>query len=413
MIPHYAIVYNKPKVQVDDGLQQFDRFKVINYQHKISAFGGFDTAQFQLAIPIKQADGVFESYLGNEVRVFVDNPQVAIFEGYINRISIDTGVIAASVSLDSVYNRVAVSYSDDTGSERAKLTSEVVDTNSRAVYGTKMGVFEAGEKYSDGASYAEDLRDRKLEQHAFPQTTYAQSTGSPGITIQLNGFYHTWSWDAFKITGAPTSGPPRGYIRRLLADDLTPLFTGYNSSRFSGNGTGVFFRDDYDSGTDNLLLFTASDPGTTMDYNRELGRSHQETIQEIVELGGPSQVRNVAGITPTYGNGFRYGYYQTANTAVEYEVDAYSRGQIYNNTGGLVMPWEVRPNRSIRIQNLFTGLSEDYAVAYIDNITYDAEAQTVKWASDDDTSLQGVFQLGQSIKTTTSRFGATRRLSKG
>jgi hypothetical protein len=66
----------------------------------------------------------------------------------------------------------------------------------------------------------------------------------------------------------------------------------------------------------------------------------------------------------------------------------------------------------VRVADILTGWSgigDDPATFYIENVEYDAENQSVTFASTDNIALEGVFNLNNYFKTRGRRFGATIR----
>ncbi|NJL54398.1 hypothetical protein HC928_03815 [bacterium] len=419
MDAHWVQVYNKPKQQAFDpfskgvlvGRRYVTQWQALGYRHKISAFGGFDSAQFRIAIERTGAEAVLLEYLGNEVAVIVDNPVRPIFEGYINAVTIDTGTVKIINSLDRVFNRVTVMYSDDTGTERTKTTGGATNADSIAVYGSKMAVFEVGEGYSNGSNLATRTRDARLALQSWPKPiTSFDSSGSFNVTIDVKGFYHTWEWDAFPITGGSTISVG-AYAKRLTTHEVaspspSPL-PGWNSSRHTGNGNGVFYNDqDLGEWTPNTAW--------TLDLERRTGESNLASLQRAVDSGQGAVAphREVIGIGRYIERlGYRRMFYRPANTDIRYMIDAYGDGRVMDLYGYEVPPWEVQPDASVVYTNLLTGITSTSAptVSYITNVEYDAESGRVKLASEDDASLYAQMQINQAVKSTSSAFGADYR----
>lgn len=388
LIPHRLHVYQKPAI--GDTFQK--AYTTLNYSHKISANGWFDSARCSLAVDRNEAENIFRNYLGNRVAIYVDNPVEPIWEGFINRVNLNTGSVQLSASLDKMTNRVLVQWSTGQGRAPAQ-TAEQTDADSIATYGSKMVHIDLGELYTTNTGLPTAVRDAIIAQRPTPPVsaigTGGQSTGL--VEIEMLGFYHTLKWDTFDVVTADATDIPR-----KLLTDTSPSYT-YNS--------GVFYDDTNTSRVDATTSFTA--PGT-----RRAGESTWDMAVKMVEAS-PSGSRYVTGISPTSPNtGERIAYFEAARETVDYAVDAYGDGRLTNLGGLPVNPWDVRPNRSVLLRNILLGEAETFAtgkIAWIKAINYDAESQTVSWETDDDTSLPGVFALNTQEKATNVPLSADRR----
>ncbi len=141
---HQLLIYKKP-AQAISGTRLApvfnDRllatYQAHNYKHQILAMGGDDAASCELDVPQSEAFDIFGSYLGNRIQVLVNNPSSPIFEGYINRINLEIQGYKFSVSLDTLGNRVMLSYFNTTSLPNNKVTTEVINQSSIDVWGRK------------------------------------------------------------------------------------------------------------------------------------------------------------------------------------------------------------------------------------------------------------------------------------
>lgn len=391
-IPHYLHVYEKPaRVAGGTADTQHRRLLALNYRHKISAMGGFDTASCDVGVDRAEAETIFGSFVGNRVAVYADNPIVPIWEGFINRVVIQAGGIEISRSLDAMANRVVAQFTD--GTLDLEQTAEATDTTSIAIYGSKMKTLDLGEMYTDATAAAEALRDARSAQLAYPViSTVGGGSGGYQVSIEMLGFYHTLTWDTFAVVDTTTvTNAPAEILLDGTGDDYS-----YNY--------GIFYDE-----TDTSRITSTTFP---INNSRQLGESSWDLLLRIAEMGDDS-TRRVVGIAETSPNsGSRAAFYEDANTDIEYTTYAYSDGRIYNLYGQEVNPWDVRPNRGIRINNLLIGkpdASGDGKTAYLTSIDYDAESGQVSWVTDDNVTLEGVMGLTIESRATNERFGAERR----
>lgn len=409
--PHFLHVYNRPKDQVTEGLIFQKRFQTYGYSHRIMAKGGFDTASCQVAVDKIEAEKIFTDYIGCHVRTYIDDPFIPAWEGYISRVTIETGGISATRSLDNMANVVDVVYSTTGASPQTVQTGIAFDAFSGALYGFKTQCFDIGAQYSAGAAMAAVYRDGKLAKLRFPPTS--ASTGgseSLNVTIEMKGFYHTWDWDTFGNTD--TTSLNAGQVVFLFILDNTPTNplsqTGYNASRWTanGNGNGVFYRD-------NDFSLWVNNTSFNLTTEKRNGETHWNKVLGIVEAGDGVDDW-VIGITPTDPNlGYRRAYYREANTDVEYKTNAYIDRRFYSPYGTYIPSWRILPDRAVIIEDIVAVWIEtlnDPRLAYIESVEYDAESGQVTWQSKDDVSLVGVFQVDRAGRSTGGqRFGAPQR----
>lgn len=364
-------------------------YQAFNYRHTILANGWFDRAQ--CALNVDQSDGsrIFQYFLGKRVAAYADNPLVPIWEGYISRVNLSAGNVSLSRSLDEMFNAVFVQYNVGDGAAPDQ-TAKASNTDSIGVYGEKQTTWEMGETYTTDTTLPTAIRDAALEALKNPVVSTLAGQGSFGLTLELKGFYHTLGWDVAPLTASSDS---INVVRDVLTD---------NGSSYSQN-YGTF----YDH-TDTTRITT----NPTMNGSRELGESSWDVVMRAVEAGDGSGARRVAGITPTNPNtGERIAYYEDANENVEYVIDAYGFNVIRSVQGNIIDPQWIRPNRKIRIANIGLGDADDVKTAYISQVDYDANANTVTWQTDDNTTWRGNLDIDAPILKTTGSPRSQRRQS--
>jgi len=404
---HWLHIYEKPKLAVTKGDRLFRRELAFNYQHKISAMGWYDTATCNVDVTKADAEEIYQTYVGNRVAVYVDNPLVPVWEGFISRVTIEVNGYAYTRSLENMANKVQVLYTTTAASPNDTMTAVADDLDSQAIYGVKMATYDLGNTYATAVAnpnIATRLRDRYLATNSMPLRSVAPSSQrNLRVTIEMQGFYHTLKWDQQQITDT-TSDTAFNIYKRMMVSGSAPRWITLNGSPYPGNGNGVFFND--------VATPLSFDFNGSFSYPRtkRLGESYWDFLVKVTEAGN-GVVDYIFGITPTDPNlGYRTSYYRQANTNVEYITNAYGDGRIYTTAGQLVNGWDVRPDRSIRINDILVGYDIDGAnEAYIKSITYNAEQGNVTWTTEDNITLEGVFQLDKITKKTSSNFGANAR----
>lgn len=408
--PAQAISGTYPTSTIDDAI--VGQYIATNYKHTKLAIGGDDNATFNILVDPLEADEVYWNYVGNRVQVFVDNPAVPVFEGYIESVAINQGAIKKVRSIANMANRVFVTYFDAGGSAQ---TTIVADTDSVAIYGGKEITYDANNKNAAGASFAATLASQKLANVSQPLETESPSTGGGfSCSIVVKGFYHTWDWVSFEVSTTAYPSPPapvaanastaaNTVLARHIYGTTTTAYTylNINMSGVAGNGWGIFYND-----IDASLYQTVS-PGWTRTYERRGGQTLWQFIQETTEVGDGTN-RYVAGITRTDFNlGYRRAYYIPASTDIEYKTDIQGTQRLLGLNGRPVRAWTVEPNALIEIATTSVGrLFQGTNTAYLSKIQYDAETQTITWATEEDLSLDGVLNVGQYTRTTGGKFGA-------
>lgn len=392
---HTVNIYQKPKL----GSSFIARYRVFNYKHKILAMGGFDTASCQLAVDARVGEVAIEQWVGNRVAVYAQNAVVPIWEGLISRVIWKSGAAVFTASLDEMYNKVRSTYSQRNATPNTQITTPVNNTTSQALYGIKEGNIDS---YGNGSNSADvtaktTLANRYLATRAYPKvsTAFGSSSANDLLSIEMVGIYHTLEWETYDAGGVP-GGPanPSAW--------LNAFFVAASANRFSNLAT--FFDN-----TDVTQVTT----NATFNFIPSQSQSYWQNVVGATEPGDGS-ARWIAGITPTDPNtGTRRLYYQTANTTIEYTLSTRRDvGRVRTLYGATVPPWEVRPDRGVRVMDILTGwnlIGDDPREFYLEAVNYDAETQTVSLQSADNIELEGALQLDSLFKATGSRFGPAPR----
>jgi hypothetical protein len=386
---HILNLYQKPKL----GTAFIKRLPVYNYRHSINAIGGFDTASCDIAVRSRDEGQQFlDQYLGNRVAFIVDNPVEPIWEGYINRMTFTAGGVQYTISLDSMFNRMSVQYITlATSATTPVKTTDFDETNSQAVYGIKEGTTDWGVHATVNTTTVAQLRDTIGNQRAWPRTSLTQGQGGGLLHIEMLGFFHTLEWENYN--NASSAGVQLGNLIQT-----TLIATIANTTTFFDNA------DTTDITANTLLINT----------QKIRGESYWDAIQEAIAVGDASDNYWVGGVTPTlFSTGTRRFYYRPFSPTIAYTARQSDGLRIRNLYGQLVDPWRVQPDNGIRISDMligWNGVGDNPTETWIKSIDYDANAQSVKWAGDDDTTVEGVFQSKIFVKNTGKTYGPMRRL---
>ncbi len=396
---HVLHVYDKPALSNNF----LKRYRTYNYTHKIRAVGGFDTASCELALSGKEAELFLEQYVGNRVAIYVDNPAEPIWEGLITRISFQEGTVTFTNSLDSFYNRIGMIYQNPNAAPPQVTTTAYIDAlASQAIYGIKETLLNLNVDANASNVRRDAIRALKLATHGWPITSSVfNSEGRQGLVrVEMQGFYKTLDWDHYATGGGAV----------LAANTIVT-----NVMQANINGT-TFFDDTDTSGISANASFSIVSVSQT-------GMSRWQYLQTIQEAGDGVH-RWILGISPTDPNtGTRRFYYRQADenvaSAIKYTVrQKDGLGIIRNVYGQRVDPWRVTPDGRIRLNDALVGWDlqgDDPRISYLSSISYNAERQSVSWQSEDDTTLDGIFNLSAYYNpmeaTTGSSIGSSKPLN--
>lgn len=381
--PHTIHIYQKPKV----GNGFITRRQVYNYQHTISAMGWFDTASCNIALTTIEAEIAFESWIGNRIAVYVDNPAAPIFEGLISRITPEFGNVVPTRSLDSMFNRVKTVQNSLTAV--TSQTAAVDTADSQAIYGIKEGSLEVWTDIAGAGRRPDTLRDHILAWQSWPQSSLTFNAAGRVVRIEIIGFYHTLDWENIRDTGVAATAQ-----NTLVSTIIGAL----------GNGATFFDNTDTSQITANAI---------TSNEQTIRGETAWQQIVKWTESGDATN-HFIAGITPTNPTGTRALYYRAANTDIAYTAKSKDDTRVRNAYGGFIKAWNVVPDKTLRVNDILVGwnsLGDDPREIYIESVNYDAESQQVALAAADDITTDGVIQAKRFSKMHGSRFGPPVRVT--
>lgn len=390
---HWLNIYEKPA----QGNSFLKRYPSINYRHKISHIGWFDTASCDLIVTADDGERFLEQMLGNRVAVFVDNPAEPIWEGFINRITFEYGPVVYTVSLDEMANRVRVTWNNPDATPPQRVSADADDTDSQAQYGIKTMILDGNVNYTvDGSGrHPRVLRDTQLSLRAWPLASAAYRGGAsqtPRLRIEMRGFYATLDWSVYREDV-----------------DLDVALSTLMATVISGNVNGDTFLE----ASDTSRIDTNA---VEMNQKNLSNLGVWQFATQMVEAGDDTTIlkrRWTMGITPTDPNtGKRYFYYRRSTDEITYSTRLRDQvGAIRSQFNRPVSPWRVVPDRGILISDALPGwalMGDDPRVVYLETVDYDGERGLVSFASSDDITVEGVFRLRKMHRPTNLRFGIVR-----
>lgn len=389
MIPiHMLHIYDKPKRSTSF----LDSRQAYNYRHQISATGWFDTASCDVAMTPIESEMALENYVGNPVKVYVDNPAEPIWEGVITTIAYDAGGVVTRRSIDPMMNRaeVVIQLSGAAAGSQTAITNAANVLPSQATYGIKEGSIDAYVQENNLAAtgYSNAIRDTLLNINGWPQSSITQG-GNRNVHIEMKGYYHTLEWEMHWNTNNVTSTATT-IITNLLADitNTTLWFDNADTSGIEANATW------------------------SMNERIRIGMTKWQAFLRITEAGNSSGTYFIVGIEPTNPTtGTRRMYYRAANETVEYTAKAKDGLRVRNASGGLIRPWTFQPDRVLRITDLLTGWNaqgDDPRDIYLRSIQYDAERQDVRWQGSDNTTGEGIFRVKEWLQRHDNKWSHTK-----
>lgn len=382
---HMLLLYEKPRL----GGSYIRQIPVYAYRHRKVAIGGDDSASCQLFVSYNEAEWWYENALGNAGRFFVDDPVAPVFDGYVNRVTMEVGGYTFTRSLDDMFNRTTMDYYSQAGGALA-VTAAINDTSSQAVYGIKQGQI-AGEIDYGGTSKTA-IRQILATQYAWPQVSFSQGGGAISIKLELLGWYHLWEWEMYESANTTDVNADAGILRVTVN---TAAEAPTNAPFIYATGAG---------GAGNTWAqYITTNAGFTINRESTNGRTYWDFISEIVS-GGDGTNPWVIGITRANAlDATRYVYYRAADTAVAYYQRIFSEpGVVRDEFGRQVSPWRMEPDHSIQVTDVLFAWDEagqDPRATYIEALEYDGDTQTVTYQGGDNINPLGIFGLNRRFKT--------------
>lgn len=326
---------------------------VQSWRHTISAFGGFDTAEFS----IMESDAVIEDWVSNGLGrgiVVRDDTLSPIWEGFVNSISVkQAGLSVEYGPVTGIANRVKATYSGvDTSVYPPvigvrKQTPTINDLVSQADWGIWPTVLSlAGVTDSN----ADLLISMYLSEHSQPEITNDFSFGSADISLTVSclGWQHSLVYP-YRYTAATGTTSVYNKLQQILNAQVNPGWIVADYSRFDLNAEAV---PQYD--TDD--------------------RQALELIRGLTAMGDTSNNRYLFGVYED-----RIPRYERVVEEVNYEVRLRdSMQRIYDTAGAVVPPWRVRPGGHVFFTDFLPGMGElrsslhqDPRILHVESVTFD------------------------------------------
>lgn len=294
-----------------------------SYQHTITDNCGFESMQVTLNVSLEEALEWLTAGLMRSAIVYSPDAEV-VWEGYLNSVSARVGQKIATLSLDGMANRVRCTYTTVLGTPGT--TSSVSDTTSQGLYGIKDRVVALNQSSAAAATYRATIVLADLAYPKSRQSTQAM-TGAQGdiqLTLSFVGWYTALDW---LITSSSTTSTA------VTTTQVTTLLTAYSA-------VNAFFSSTY-------TYVTAS--GISSPQLIAANTTYRQAIEDRLKLGTGAypmawgvyqdrmfHVDTWAGFTPTV-----ITYYERLGDA-----------SVYNSAGGVVPPWNVRPNAMSEVVEL-------------------------------------------------------------
>lgn len=136
------------------------------------------------------------AWLGRPVTIYGDMAQ-PVWWGMVNEARVTVGAATYTTSLDGMYNRIAVAYTESSpdGAQDRLTTDYAEDAGSIARYGTKETVYSLGQDASTALAVAK--RDQILAKRAYPAIRPALGGGDVRALVLCVGWTETLRWRTF------------------------------------------------------------------------------------------------------------------------------------------------------------------------------------------------------------------------
>lgn len=349
---------------------------VNDYQHTISAVGGYDSASFTLGGSTSRLEDWLERGLGRHVVTYND-AGVVIWEGFVNKVSYSVGGRRIERGpLMEVCNRVVATYSPlDTSVDppvrgATTYTTLVEDATSQGRYGILKDLISVGDT---DQTTAEEIRDAYLLERKYAQTdqqvTLLQSGDTPLLQVECLGYYHWLDRFVYEdTTNATTTVSAK--LQLVLAAEPN----GFISTNYAGIASNAY----------------------AVNRKEDQQPTGWAVIKYLTSIGGSGAVRYLFGV---YRD--RRAYYNAIPTEVSYQYSLSSgQPEVQNLTGLRVRPWDVLPGRWMFHTDLLVGrnqssvLRTDPRNMFIESVTYTAPYGLQLSGGKIDTISQRLARLG-------------------
>lgn len=308
---------------------------VQNWRHEINAFGGFESASFELSDHLADMEDWILNGLFRPI-VVKDSYLDTIWEGYVDSISINqAGLSVSHGPVTGIANRVFAVYSGvDTSVYPPQIgvrkrTPTVNSTRSQASWGIwPLTLSLAG--VSDANS--DQLVSMYLQEHDHPEinSNFSFSGDEISLTINCVGWMTTLKYP-FNYTTSSGTVAISTRMTQVLSANPNAGWISSDVTRITANTTAVpqFENDD------------------------QLAAEH---IRGLTAMGDAALQRYIFGIyedrKPVYG---------PVSSQIDYTLELRDpKRQVYDSGGSLVAPWKIRPGKWIFFSDFIPGLGSPF-----------------------------------------------------
>lgn len=315
-------------------LGDFD-IAVNNWRHGISAFGGFDTASFELV----DHSSVIEDWVLNGLFrpvIVRDNYLTTIWEGFVNSITINqAGLSVTHGPVTSIANRVFAIYSGvDTSVYPPQIgVRKKTPTFNNLISQGEWGIWpEILSLAGVSDNNADQLVQLYLEEHGHAEisTNFSFSGEEISLTIDLVGWYHTFKYP-FNYTSSSGTVPIYQRIQQVLNANPNVGWISADYGNITPNTTEV---PQYEN-----------DDQLAMEHLRGLTAMGDEHIHR--HLFGVYEDRKVV--------------YDHVSSQIDYTLELSDpHRRIYDASGSVTAPWKIRPGSWIFFSDFMSGLGSPF-----------------------------------------------------
>lgn len=294
-----------------------DLRQITSYEHTTTARTGFESLRVGFVDTTEGALDWLRSGLMRSVIAYGPHGEI-VWEGYLAAIDAMFGQETRSVSLDGMANRIRTRFTTVNGI--AGTTTPASDAASIALYGTKDSVLSLPETTSTAASNlaATDLARRK---NPVMQPTTEVATGGLGgvqVTLLFAGWYDTLDWLLTSNATTSTAVTTTQVGTLLSTAASTNAFISTTTTNITASGVS----DTQYIGTDTTI---------------------RQAIEQLLNQGNSSNQRFAWGVYEH--RTMHVEQWAGANPAVVHYRRHLPSGQLYDDDGAIVHPWNARPNR--------------------------------------------------------------------
>jgi hypothetical protein len=165
-------------------------------RYSFSAVGGPRSAVIKVGAAEERAMWELLEYLRCPIEIY-DDREACVWWGYVSNVEINVGKMKVGVSLDTMFNNIAVIY---TVNNAKAITAFEYDAVSVAIYGVKEFIATlSGANEQTALSYRSSLLD--MSKYPTPTIDIAENTGL-SATINCAGWFETLDWKYYSYTGS-------------------------------------------------------------------------------------------------------------------------------------------------------------------------------------------------------------------